>query len=279
MSEEEKKETGGEPHIDAASESKAVPEIDNGSSKSKLPDIDAPPLSPASAPAAAAEPQAEAKANEIKVEPASAATVTTLTSRRWLRPRHKRHALLAASFLLAAGLGSVLGAFATGHHQPPRTDATAVNERKALQQSIEQLNKQLAALKGDLDKTTKAALDHAKAEQTQIAKLSERLTDITGALPAREPAPPQAAAVPMPRPAPHIAAAESRPAVLQDWVIHGSRGGYIYVRGHGEIYQVVPGAPLPGLGPVQAIKRENGSWIVVTPKGLIVAGADRRNFE
>jgi hypothetical protein len=37
--------------------------------------------------------------------------------------------------------------------------------------------------------------------------------------------------------------------------------------------------PLPGLGRVQAIKRENGAWVVVTSRGLIVANRDRRSFE
>jgi hypothetical protein len=43
------------------------------------------------------------------------------------------------------------------------------------------------------------------------------------------------------------------------------------VQGHGDIYQVVPGAPLPGLGSVEQIKRQDGRWVVVTPKGIIVS--------
>jgi len=51
------------------------------------------------------------------------------------------------------------------------------------------------------------------------------------------------------------------------------------VQGHGDIYQVVPGAPLPGLGPVERVKRQDGRWVVVTPKGIIVSMRDRRYFE
>jgi len=83
--------------------------------------------------------------------------------------------------------------------------------------------------------------------------------------------------MPAPRPATRVAAAPSRPVILQDWWIYDARGGYIYVAGHGEVFQVMPGAPLPGLGLVQAIRREDGAWVVVTPKGLIVA--DRRRFD
>ena len=45
------------------------------------------------------------------------------------------------------------------------------------------------------------------------------------------------------------------------------------VENHGEIYQVVLGAPLPGLGPVQSVKRQDGRWVVLTPKGIIVSHA------
>jgi hypothetical protein len=67
--------------------------------------------------------------------------------------------------------------------------------------------------------------------------------------------------------------------VVPDWSIRDVHDGYVYVQGHGEIYEVTPGAPLPGLGPVQDIKRRDGRWVVVTPRGLIVSQRDRRFFE
>jgi len=51
------------------------------------------------------------------------------------------------------------------------------------------------------------------------------------------------------------------------------------VQGHGDIYRVALGAPLPGLGAVEQIKRQDGRWIVVTRKGIIVSPRDRRYFE
>jgi hypothetical protein len=36
---------------------------------------------------------------------------------------------------------------------------------------------------------------------------------------------------------------------------------------------------LPGLGPVQSVKRQDGRWTVLTPKGIIVSLRDRRYFE
>ena len=268
---QEKRETAGREPQAGAPESKAAPDTADATA-GKLPEVEAPPLSPAGA---AQTITPDAGTGEIKIEPADAAAVPIATPPRWtLTRRQKRQAMLAASLLLAAGLGGIAGAYAMSSWSAPKPDLAALNERKALQQSIAQLGKQVATLKTDLDKTTKAALDRTRTEQSQVAKLSDRLGDITGAIP-----PTQAAPVPMPRPAPRIAAAESHPTVLADWTIYDARGGYIYVRGHGDIYQVVPGAPLPGLGPVQAIRRENGAWVVVTPRGLIVANGDRRDFE
>jgi hypothetical protein len=36
---------------------------------------------------------------------------------------------------------------------------------------------------------------------------------------------------------------------------------------------------LPGLGPVQSIKKLEGRWVVTTPRGIIVSMRDRRYFE
>jgi hypothetical protein len=87
--------------------------------------------------------------------------------------------------------------------------------------------------------------------------------------------------VPLPRPAQRIAAVDPAPGhmpVVRDWFIHDLRNGYVFVQGHGEIFQVQIGAPLPGLGPVQSVKRQDGRWMVLTPKGMIVSLRDRRYF-
>ena len=79
------------------------------------------------------------------------------------------------------------------------------------------------------------------------------------------------------------AAAEPPPKPARWWYAIGRSvtcaTAIVYVRGHGDTYQVQLGAPLPGLGPVQQVKRQDGRWLVVTPKGLIVSMRDRRYFE
>src|SRR4029077_11587061 len=152
----------------------------------------------------------------------------------------------------------------------------------ATQQSVAHLSKEITNLKASLDAANKAA-------HSQIAKLSDRLSretaDITGSITPPQtvaPAPQASAPLPAPRP-PQAATAEPPPparvSIVPDWWIRETRDGYVYVQGHGDVYQVVPGAPLPGLGPVEQIKRQDGRWLVVTPKGIIISMRDRRYFE
>ncbi len=174
---------------------------------------------------------------------------------------------------LVAGLGALFGGAISnglsGHHG---VDVASLDQSKAMQQSIDHLAKQVSDLKAKLAVATAAA-------HSQIAKISARAdsapgSDVTGSIPTARAAP-----VPLPRPAPRIAAAVSRPTVVRAWHILRARDGLIDVEGRDGIYEVVPGAVLPGLGPVQSIERRGGRWVVVTPKGLIVSSRDRGYFE
>lgn len=274
--------------------------------KSELPRVESPPLSPAAEiapalePAAAATPVIKPKI-ESKIESKSEAPVVDpivatmpetgsktgpkIAQLFVLRPRHKRHALLAASMTFAAVLGAIVGAVAGGGFSAPtlaKPDVAAIEENKAMQQSIARLGKEVTTLKASLDAANKSA-------RAQIAKISDRLeqtsADITGSISAPQTAAPAPApiAAPLPRPAPRVAAIAppppARTAIAQGWTIRDTRGGYVYVENRGEIYQVLLGVPLPGLGPVESVKRQDGRWVVTTPKGIIVSTRDRRYFE
>lgn len=208
-----------------------------------------------------------------------------------LTRRRKRYAALAATVMLAAGLGAVIGAAASGGFgrqvsqagqtgQATPQDVAGLKERKAMQQIIARLTKDIGALKASMA-ASKTAHNHlAKTTDKPATKPPEKIAsktvetpaspEITGSIPAVTP-------LPLPRPA--EAASLGRPPVVEDWSIRNVRDGYVYVQGRGDIYEVVPGAPLPGLGPVKSIKRQDGHWVVATPKGLIVAKRDRKFFE
>ncbi len=279
----------------SGAESAAKPEKpDATSNKSELPSVDSPSISPA-------EPETPAEIiPSTAIVPFTAPTAGSMPPREAptaksfrLRARHKLMAGLAASVVVAGAIGVMVGVAASGgfrQPQAPKVDTAALEERQAMQQSIARLNKEIGALKTNLDAANKAA-------HTQIAKLSDRLNreaaEITGSIaapqsaPAAAPTPPAPVVTPVqtttplptPRPVRMAAVEPPRRTVVPDWSIRDTRNGYVYVQNRGEVYEVMPGVPLPGLGTVEQIRREDGRWVVVTPRGLIISVRDRAYYE
>jgi len=249
--------------------------------ETELPSVDSPSLSPATSEVAnesmvdmpatlEAAPEVSETSNN-KEQPTNIAPASS-TGERWLhlrmRPRHRRHIIVAASVAIAGAVGVLAGAVITGGFSSPApVDVAGLEESKAAQQSIARLSKDVASLKASLEAANKST-------HSQFAKLSERL-EITGNFTPQQAGSPAAAPLPPTRPA----ELPRRPSIITDWTIRETRDGFVYVQGHGDVYQVVPGAPLPGIGPVEQVKRQDGRWIVVTPKGIIVSMRDRRYFE
>jgi hypothetical protein len=250
-----------------------------------LPAVESPSISPAVTEPVAVTPAEPAKnetspANEsVSAVPVSEAAPAKLFSLPQIRltARHKRHALLAASVAIAAALGAMAGVAATGGFAASKQTALArVDDSTATQQSIARLSKEIAALKANVEAANKSA-------HGQVAKIAEQLnraaSEITGSIAAPQTVMP----LPVPKPTQRVAAVEVQPParqrVVQDWTIRDVYDGYVYVQGHGDIYRVSIGAPLPGLGRVEQVKRQDGRWMVVTSKGLIVSLRDRSYFE
>jgi hypothetical protein len=58
---------------------------------------------------------------------------------------------------------------------------------------------------------------------------------------------------------------------LDDWVLRDVAYGSALIGGRRGTYEVYAGDVIPGLGRVDAIRRQDGRWVVVTSRGLIVA--------
>jgi hypothetical protein len=212
--------------------------------------------------------------------------------------RSLRFALLAASLAVAAAVGSFAGThwmLGVGHSADRAVGAKAeiadANTVQALKAQIAELN----ALKASLDASTRGSsaqigkladrldrLEHAQAEPTaKLAHISDaidRLEKRTAALPAAAPETTGSIATnPPPPPAAQAAGAATTDAklpsnVLHEWVVQGVQNGRALVENrYGGMFDVAMGSILPGLGRVDAIKRQDGEWIVVTPRGLITS--------
>jgi hypothetical protein len=184
-----------------------------------------------------------------------------------ITPRMKRSALLAASVAVAAALGAIVGVAGSGiGKSTPVADTAGIEETQAMRNSLAHLAKDVAALKAGIETANKNA-------SAQIGKIADRIdrfdrAEITGSIakvattPTPAPTPPIAAATPLP---------PTKPQILEGWSVRAARNGAILVEGHGDIFEVAPGVPLPGLGPVGSISRDGDRWVVTTPKGLIVS--------
>jgi hypothetical protein len=188
-----------------------------------------------------------------------------------------RFTLLAACLALAAALGGMIGALAA--FTVTRPQAVAVlgegkltpEEIQALKENVVQARVELAALKASLDAGNRGAT-------TQLTKIAERVeriernaseptaklnkaadalerlarSELTGSI-----APPQA-----------IGGGAGK---VDGWVLRDVRRGVAFLEGRAGTIEVEQGDLVPGLGRIDAIRKQDGQWIVVTSKGVISA--------
>ena len=57
---------------------------------------------------------------------------------------------------------------------------------------------------------------------------------------------------------------------IEGWRLRNAGNGGALIEGRDGLYEVYPGDPIPGVGRVDAIRRQDGRWVVVTSRGLIV---------
>jgi hypothetical protein len=197
-------------------------------------------------------------------------------------PRVSRFALLAAALALAAALGAMVGALAAyGLARPAVTAAaaglTGMEEIQALKENVVQTRVELAALKLSIDSATRNVatqvtkigerIDRVERAQAEpVAKLNkaidalERLSrgeaakDVTGAIL------PQAG----------LAAQGGKAGAVEGWVVRDVHRGTALLEGRMGLIEVDQGDVVPGLGRVDAIRKQDGRWVVVTPRGLIM---------
>ena len=95
--------------------------------------------------------------------------------------------------------------------------------------------------------------------------LSQQLRpkDVTGSI-----SPPATTAAAADAPKAEVA----RLPTVEGWVLREASNGVALIENNRRgMYEVYPGDPIPGVGKVDAIRKQDGRWVVVTSKGLIVA--------
>lgn len=112
--------------------------------------------------------------------------------------------------------------------------------------------------------TSVAAKDTRDARETRdvTGSVTQSATNVASASPT--------ASVPLPTAAPPKTEIARLPKV-EGWVLRDVNRGGALIEGRQGLYEVYAGDPVPGLGRVDAIRKQDGRWVVVTTKGLISA--------
>jgi hypothetical protein len=225
-------------------------------------------------------------------------------------PAKRRFGAMAAALALAIVAGAAGGAFATfGMMHPADAVATApAPANGALEAAIARIDAEVGALKNGLDHTSRTALtqfnkttdrldriEKAQAEpNAKLAKLSEAVEKLrTAPAPIVAAATPAAAVAPaapkevtgsvtpsaVAAAAPAAATQATPPAKLEvarlptveGWDLADVGYGGALIRNRRGTWEVYAGDRIPGLGRIDAIRKQDGHWVVVTEKGLIAA--------
>jgi hypothetical protein len=231
-------------------------------------------------------------------EPADSARATA-------RAGGRRFALLAAGLTLAAAIGAIAGTAGMAGLErlfvsaPPAPVAVAVrhesgDEVRILKESVAQLKSNVKALSDNVAALRSTINLSTSAANTQFTKISETLDRVEKERAAdrdraereraadRErtgrrvttltPSPEPTGSVP-PAPARAIdpkAAAKS--SIVEGWSLRKVYGSdSALVEGRYGVVEIEPGDLVPGLGRIQEIKRQDGHWVVVTSRGLVVS--------
>jgi hypothetical protein len=204
-----------------------------------------------------------------------------VSSRGWAVPRFPR---LAAAIALAVAGGAIAGSLGTWWltRDDQTAQAMARNETNQLKSAIERLNSDLVAVRSSVESANRGMnaqfvrltdrmdkVERSQAEPaTKIAKINEtleRLDRRTRDLPDLAALPEQRVAAPVPiREIPRV-------SIVPGWVVRSVYDGMALIQGRIGLIEVEVGDPLPGGGRVEAIRRQDGRWVVVTSKGLILA--------
>jgi hypothetical protein len=221
-------------------------------------------------------------------------------------PEKRRLSSLAAVAAIAATAGAIGGVLVTMLlPQSPVEAAMSTSDNSTLGASVARIDADLQALKAGteqggqqgqmqgqgVDQTADRLdrLERAEAESSaKIVRLNdatERLRVAVQSTPGMPSIPPvtsrettgsvtsnAASAFGAVRPAatPKPVDAGKLP-VVQGWSLRDVNHGLALIEGRNGFYEVYAGDPIPGLGRVDSIKRQDGRWVVVTTKGLVVS--------
>jgi hypothetical protein len=163
-----------------------------------------------------------------------------------------------------------------------RIDRELASLKSSVEGSAKQANTQIAKIADRMDRAEKSQVDAgAKLARTteSLDRLDHRLAanaapaaagDATGSIPPGtllSTGERTAALADPKRPG-----GSAQTAILEGWVLRDVFNGMAMIQTpRNGILEVIPGDVLPGLGRIEGVRRQDGRWVVVTSRGLIVS--------
>jgi hypothetical protein len=217
----------------------------------------------------------------------------------------RRFAAMAAMVVLATGAGAFGGALATATFFH---GTEAAGSSPALEASVARIDADILALKASLEYGSKLGQSQFNKTSDRLDKIERAQAEPAARLARLGEAVDKLRAAPVPLPAPIASAPAAareitgsvspassqatsktetsknetsktessktevgRLPTLEGWVLRDVVRGGALIDGRRGMYEVYAGDIIPGLGRIDAIRRQDGRWVVVTSKGLIVA--------
>ena len=197
--------------------------------------------------------------------------------------------MLAATIAIAAAVGSFAGSLTgagVGRLMPEAAPSATTADAGSILRAVKSELAELSALKSSLDGSIRNAntqfvaiaerLDRVERAATNPAAQLAHIADAVDRLNKINAAPETTGSI-----APMTTAPRTTPPadpkiverIVEDWVVQDVRGDRALVEGrNGSLFEVGAGSILPGVGRVEAVKRQDGQWVVVTARGVITSG-------
>lgn len=206
---------------------------------------------------------------EIRIDPADKASNTADDGAD--APRPVALAWRATALGLAACLGAAAGSAGLAAIEgmgPPMAQADPRDEVGTLKEAVAQLQghvkvvgDNVAALRANFNNASSAVTAQLVKISDEVQKVERLQSDHRAASSAPESAAPPSASETKP----------AKPLVVEGWVLRAASDGVALLEGRHGVIEVEAGDSVPGVGRIHEIKRQDGHWVVVTPKGLIVS--------
>jgi hypothetical protein len=212
--------------------------------------------------------------------PAATLVVKKPQPRTWMAPFITLAVIVAISSLIS--MGGVAYLFL----QPIAINAASDAELRNLREAMSQLRRTVATLSSDVA-ASRSAFDAANRatndrfgrlvqsververdrslSATKVERMVEGKPQLARTVAAASSPEVTGTIQPQPRPA------TARREIIQGWRVRRAYEGVAILEGQAGVVEVAQGQDVPNLGRIEEIKQENGSWQVLTSKGIVLS--------